>query len=434
MGLQKMLYRKITYNNENYNSSTLVKLVKFGSCFNLATKIYNLFVGLMSNNLIRVWQIVNNVKLQTVSFYIKHYLIIHFTLNFILLQIIVVFFNNFTNMTSCVSSSSDSSGTESNRDPNPDSSAEDMMINFYKITGFYYLAQLLISEPNIDFDSNSDSDSSSSSDSSENIPSSFNADTFIDNFMKLQIDHSTEDADLSTDMDARWLRNMRYVCTELPININKDNLNQLLIQVRQAGEVAHKNEDWELYEYLVALQITIDVSYSIKMEGLENEEHKMLERYEKTLLTFFDKLEYKDSSEKNPIMNTSDSDTDSNVDLLEKYNPTTIFNTYKLYTQHCKNPEEVYQRSMDFMKTGFPEQFLAKTIEELSKPETLINRFQEKAGDEIVLKSLIEIDCFVNFRTAMITYNVSLVRNILEDPEQVKNIFFKTKEYINKQF
>lgn len=378
----------------------------------------------------RVWEIVNNVKLQTVSFYIKHYLIIHFTLNFILLQIIFVFFNNFTNMTSCVSS--DSSSTESNRESNLDSSAEDMMVNFYKVTGLYYLAQLLTSEPNIDFDSNSDSDSdsSSSASSSENIPSAFNADTFIDNFMKLQNDPSTETIDVSTEMNARWLRNMRYVCTELPIIFNQDNLNQLLIQVRQIGDVAHNDENWEVYEQMVGLQVSIKVGYSIKMEGLEVGEREMLERYEKVLLIVFDKLG-EDSSEGNPNMNTSDSNTDSDEDLLDKYHPSILFNSYKLYTQHCKNPDEVYQKSMDFMKTAFPEKFLAKTLEELAKPETFINKFQEKAGDEIVLRSLNEIDCFHNFRTTIITYNVSLLKNI-ENPEQVKHIFFKTKEFIKK--
>lgn len=125
------------------------------------------------------------------------------------------------------------------------------------------------------------------------------------------------------------------------------------------------------------------------------------------------------------------SDTGSSASEILTPSPSLIFHTYTMYIQHAETPEQVVSRSMSFMGDIFPEQLLAKSIDELKNDQSLINRFLTEITDTVIAEQhpLGDLDkqetekmYLIHFRAAVSTYNAATLREIpLDHPVILKS-------------
>lgn len=148
----------------------------------------------------------------------------------------------------------------------------------------------------------------------------------------------------------------------------------------------------------------------------------------------FSKTLYEEmNGESDPNDSNSESESDSETGILNKYSSVIIFNTFKEHMKNCSTPEQIVARSMDFIETKFPHQLLAKTSDELNNEGALINVFQEKLSKEIILDNEIDTSLFIFFRAGISTYNAAMLLDILNKPESqkvVEQVFFATVKHI----
>lgn len=151
------------------------------------------------------------------------------------------------------------------------------------------------------------------------------------------------------------------------------------------------------------------VRYPTCVEGLAN------------LLVTKEVLDSSTESSSNDESSTLSSDsTESDVDPIEKYSARVIFNAYKMYLYDFRKTD-IVKDSMEFMDTQFPRELLGRTQEELKEELCVVIRFQAHVANLEV--SNVERDLLNKFRSAIITYNVALVTEVLNKPEQVRNLF-----------
>lgn len=133
-----------------------------------------------------------------------------------------------------------------------------------------------------------------------------------------------------------------------------------------------------------------------------------------------------DTKSDNSDTKSKDSDTESNdsdTDPLTKYSAKIIFNLFKLALQNCETDEDIFEKSMEFMSTKFPNDLFAKTEVETKNPLANINVFQEKATQELIFASQEEFYQFLYFRSAITAYNVGLITNTLDEIEKIEETY-----------
>ena len=82
---------------------------------------------------------------------------------------------------------------------------------------------------------------------------------------------------------------------------------------------------------------------------------------------------------------------------------------------------------MNFMATQFPEKLLAKTREDISNNESLLNRFLDTLGDIATRENL---PILVNFKASIATYNSGLVMGTLDNTVLIEQIYMQTVKFM----